>query len=255
MFGGAEHALNMTLEISCSNCVQEPSFMFKSCLVMFSMFRACSNHPEHENPEHDFHVPEHVFHVPEHDWTRWNMTLMFRTWQPCSEHDSHVLNMMLMFRTWRSCSEHDLSCSNHDSHALNTTVMFCTWHVMFWTRMSCSKHDSYVLNMTIMFLTWLSCSVMFQHVPKQYSSAKSKCSITGFEHKRICTGVNCTNHSTQGLFCKFGREKGLYQNRNLRWFQIENLKWCHTTPSCFTLSQNTISRVLMWVLYYKLNSC
>ena len=29
MFGGAEHALNMTLEISCSNCVQEPSFMFK----------------------------------------------------------------------------------------------------------------------------------------------------------------------------------------------------------------------------------
>ena len=77
MFGGAEHALNMTLEleISCSNssCVQEPSFMFKSesCLVtgMFSMLRACSNHPEHENhdPEHDFHVPEHVFHVPEHD--------------------------------------------------------------------------------------------------------------------------------------------------------------------------------------------
>ena len=173
---------------------------------------------------------------------------MFRTWLSCSEHDSHVLNMTLMFRTQRSCSE-------HDSHVLNKTVMFCTWHVIFWTRMSCSKHDSYVLNMTIMFLTWLSCSVMFQHVPKQYSSAKSKCSITGFEHKRICIGVNCTNHSTQGLFCKFGREKGLYQNRNLRWFQIENLKWCHTTPSCFTLSQNTISRVLMWVLYYKLNSC
>ena len=45
--------------------------MFNSCLVMFSMFRACSNHDhpqaEHENPEHDFHVPEHVFHVPEHD--------------------------------------------------------------------------------------------------------------------------------------------------------------------------------------------
>ena len=216
----------------------------------------------------------------EHVWRSWT----------CFEHDTrnfmfklcsraviyvqimfgHVQHVQSLFKsswtwkswTWFSCSRTCFSCSwtwlntlKHDCHVQNKTVMFCTWHVMFWTRMSCSKHDSYVLNMTIMFLTWLSCSVMFQHVPKQYSSAKPKCSITGFEHKWICIGVNCTNHSTQGLFCKFGREKGLYQNRNLRWFQIENLKWCHTTPSCFTLSQNTISRVLMWVLYYKLNSC
>ena len=138
----------------------------------------------------------------------------------------HVRIMTVMFWTWQSCSAHDMSCFEHDCH---------------------------VPNMTVMFRTWLSCSVMFQHVPKQNSSAKSKCSITGFEHKRICIGVNCTNHSTQGLFCKFGREKGLYQNRDLPWFQIENLKWCHTTPSSFTLSQNTISTVLIWALYYKIN--
>jgi len=73
MFRGAEHALNMTLEIACSKHVQEPPVMFKSCLVMFSMFRACSSHPEHENLEHDFHVPEHAFHVLEHGRTCWNM--------------------------------------------------------------------------------------------------------------------------------------------------------------------------------------
>ena len=228
---------------------------------MFSMFRACL---EELNMLWTWHSKFHV-------------QIVFRSRHLCSNHvwscsacsepvqiilNMKILNMIFMFQNmffmFLNMTEHAetwLSCSEHDSHVLNKTVMFCTWHVMFWTRMSCSKHDSYVLNMTIMFLTSLSCSVMFQHVPKQYSSAKSKCSITGFEHKRICIGVNCTNHSTQGLFCKFGREKGLYQNRNLRWFQIENLKWCHTTPSCFTLSQNTISTVLMWVLYYKLNSC